>query len=619
MADIAQSGATKSWEPGKIDIPAFLERYQILGIIGQGGMGTVFKAYHLNLKRHVAIKTLRVDKIATVELVSRFRQEMELIGQMDHANVVRATDAGEKNGVFYLVMDFLSGCDLGTLVAKRGPLDLPNACELIRQAALGLDYIHQTLVHRDIKPSNLMLTNSGQVKVLDLGLAHCDLGGLSDRETTPQGYAVGTFAYMAPEQAAGTRAIDGRADIYSLGCTLFKLLTGKAPYSGPEYDNAAKLLYAHGNVPLTMVQEFHAMPEKIKPVLLRMTAKNPDERYRSGREVAEALAPLASTSNPGRLVAEGGTGLESVVRPLVHPIPDELSRLTKSLAETPSPTPTASTVAVAPRRRWFERKLPRTLAACVVAVALALPVLYVAIPDRKVDPPGPQAENNKAPLRSLDDLKRDQPFPLLDRKPLPIGGDLDNPVTHHWDEAGQFLTVTGDRNLLFLLGTTTLPSFDFEVRIKQKPDWTGDVGISWGYREDKTLKDQKVPRQDFAWFHYLRIVHQASDKGEPARYVQRGKGSLCYGQQLDVGIRLRLPYFEKNIQQLIGQVQVKIEVAGNRLARAEVGGQSLTDLLCTAEANAAFHGNGYQGGIGFFSLSHPATFSEARFVSRSKN
>ena len=183
-------------------------------------MGILFKGYHLNLKRFVAIKVIRIDRISRSEPVSRFLREMQAVGQMDHPNVVRATDAGEKNGICYLVMEYLIGSTLSHLVAERGPLQVADACELTRQAALGLDYIHQTLIHRDIKPSNLMLTSSGLVKILDLGLARLHEAATDDQERTPEGWTMGTRDYAAPEQAAGSAQIDVRAEWHFQLCAV---------------------------------------------------------------------------------------------------------------------------------------------------------------------------------------------------------------------------------------------------------------------------------------------------------------------------------------------------------------------------------------------------------------
>ena len=157
---------------------------------------------------------------------------MKALGRLDHPSIVRAMDADDEDGTHYLVMEYVDGIDLSEVVRRCGPLRVPEACELIRQAASGLQYIHEHgCVHRDIKPSNLMLTPAGQVKVLDLGLALLLSEQPAGGELTGSGQAMGTADYMAPEQILDSHGVDIRADIYSLGCTLYKLLVGRAPFS----------------------------------------------------------------------------------------------------------------------------------------------------------------------------------------------------------------------------------------------------------------------------------------------------------------------------------------------------------------------------------------------------
>ena len=190
---------------------------------------------------------------------------------------------------------------------------------------MGLNYIHQTLVHRDIKPSNLMLTTTGLVKVLDLGLARPGFGQVLDGELTPRGCAVGTFAYIAPEQATANVPVDGRADIYSLGCTLYKLLTNQTLFAGAEYDSPARQLHAHCHVPLTAVSGFSSIPDELKPVLLRMLAKDPVDRFATGQDVVNALTRFAAGSqNLCQLVEAAGSSMQAPLRPLSEPFPEVL-------------------------------------------------------------------------------------------------------------------------------------------------------------------------------------------------------------------------------------------------------------------------------------------------------
>ena len=314
------------------EMPTLLERFRIIGVLGRGGMGTVYKAFHLNLKRFVAIKTLRCSASRHSKIVQRFLREMESIGQLDHENVVRASDAGEKNGVLHLVMEFLPGLDLNKIVAERGPFAVRDACELVRQTARGLAYIHLSMIHRDIKPSNLLLTTSGIVKILDLGLARLHEGPI-DGEATPEGAVLGTYDYMAPEQVTGSAETDRRADIYSLGCTLFKLIVGHAPYSSDDYSTPAKKMFAHGNVPISQADGFDKIPAELRPILLRMTAKNPASRYANAEEVAIAIAPFAKGSVPARLLNPGD--IKESAAPLSRPQRDELSLLTQPPHDTP--------------------------------------------------------------------------------------------------------------------------------------------------------------------------------------------------------------------------------------------------------------------------------------------
>jgi hypothetical protein len=221
------------------------------------------------------------------------------MGQLSHQNLVTAADARNVNSWRLVVMEWIDGVDLQQFVAKHGPLPIHLACEVVRQAALGLQYAHEHgLIHRDIKPSNLMLTRSGAVKVIDMGLA------LAMEETTAQvtrpGAVLGTISYCAPEQFRDASTVDVRADIYSLGCTLFHLLTGKPPYG--ERRSFAEIVQAHLNEPFPTIGEFQSdIPEGMYDVLARMTAKEPASRFPSASAVAQALEPFAAGANLSQL------------------------------------------------------------------------------------------------------------------------------------------------------------------------------------------------------------------------------------------------------------------------------------------------------------------------------
>ena len=270
---------------------ATLREYQLLEKLGEGGMGAVYRAIHTRLDREVAIKLLSANRLRSSEAISRFEREMKAIGRLHHPNIVQAFDAGDVDGQYYLAMELVSGLELSTLVQRLGPLPVADACEIVRQAALGLQHAHENeLVHRDIKPSNLMLTDAGQVKILDLGLARLQEPLPDEREVTSTGQIMGTLDYMAPEQLGDTHSVDIRADIYSLGATLYKLLTGRAPYADKRYNTSQKKLMAIATKPVQPATDFRSdIPEDVVHVLNRMLAKDPDERFTAPAEVANAL------------------------------------------------------------------------------------------------------------------------------------------------------------------------------------------------------------------------------------------------------------------------------------------------------------------------------------------
>ncbi len=274
--------------------------YVVLDRIGQGGMGQVYKAQHKVMKRVVALKTLPSAATKSEKAVQRFRREVEVAARLAHPNIVTAHDAGESQGVHYLVMENVEGSDLSVLVRTKGTLPVQKALDYVLQAARGLEYAHsQNVIHRDIKPSNLLLDNKGTVKVLDMGLARLNTAvgaydSTGDESLTGTGQAMGTIDFMPPEQAENTKAADEKSDIYSLGCTLFYLLVGRSVYAG---DTAVMKLLAHreAEIPLLRAQR-PDVPEKLDLVFRKMVAKRPQDRQASMTEVIAELQECAAPS-----------------------------------------------------------------------------------------------------------------------------------------------------------------------------------------------------------------------------------------------------------------------------------------------------------------------------------
>ena len=279
-------------------LPPLLGEYELLEKLGAGGMGEVYKARHRRLDKLVALKVLLARSHGSKEGAARFLREMKAVGSLDHANVVEAHDAGEQDGIVYLVMKLIDGTDLARLVAKGGPLPVTEAFDCARQAALGLHYLHERgLVHRDVKPSNLMRTADGTVKILDLGLARWRAETAGDGDLTGPGDVMGTPDYIAPEQLRGAATVDGRADLYSLGGTLFYLLTGQTPFAHRKgmYD---KFEAQTRETPPDVRSLRPEVPAAVAELVHRLLAKKPEDRPRTAAEVAAALARAPAAVEP---------------------------------------------------------------------------------------------------------------------------------------------------------------------------------------------------------------------------------------------------------------------------------------------------------------------------------
>lgn len=276
-----------------------LGAYELIEPLGRGGMGSVYLALHQALGKQVAIKVLPRGMLTNSDAIARFQRETLAAGRLDHSAIVRATDAGEHRGIHYLVMDRIRGLDLSRLARALGPMPIADACEMIRQVALGLTYAHeQGMVHRDIKPSNLMLDESGQVKILDFGLVQFDGWDSPQQELTTVGQLMGTLDYMAPEQAERSGGVDHRADLYSLGATLFRLLSGRAPLvATPHQSPLEKLRLLIHHQPPSLRLFCPNAPEALVALVDQLLDSDPKKRPPSAAHVALALEPFTSGHN----------------------------------------------------------------------------------------------------------------------------------------------------------------------------------------------------------------------------------------------------------------------------------------------------------------------------------
>jgi hypothetical protein len=284
-------------------------RYEILGPLGAGGMGVVYKALHRHMDRVVAVKLLHRRLTGRPGFAERFASEVKALARLNHPNVVAAYDADRAGELHFVAMEYVEGESLDAVVRRRGPLPPAEACGLVRQAAAGLQHAAEHgIVHRDVKPANLLLTRSGVVKVVDFGLSRLAHDAEVAAGSAPP--VVGTPEYMAPEQARHPDRVDTRSDLYALGCTLYFLLAGRPPFRGP---GVLPVLLAHQDTAPPPIREVcPGVPAAVAAVLDRLLAKDPAARFATPAEAADALAaavvaehPASRSRWPRRLTAVG--------------------------------------------------------------------------------------------------------------------------------------------------------------------------------------------------------------------------------------------------------------------------------------------------------------------------
>ena len=283
------------FDPNEL-IGQVVDNYELIELLGCGANGAVFRARHNRLDREFALKLLSPHENRS-ESIEEFRREMKAIGQLDHPNIIHATDAGEANGRYFLAMEMLEGVDLSQLIRKTGPVSVANAAKIIQLAANGLHFAHERgMIHRDVKPSNLFFEFGGNIRLLDLGLVSWGDHSVDEERSV----ARGTADYMSPEQWQDFHHVDRQADIYSLGCTFYKLLIGNSPFADAIGSEAKMMAHLQSEFPSVRLGR-DDMPLGLDRILRRMTSKNPRERFESMQDVSNALENYSFDADLSRL------------------------------------------------------------------------------------------------------------------------------------------------------------------------------------------------------------------------------------------------------------------------------------------------------------------------------
>ncbi len=420
----------------------FLGRYRLLRLLGAGGMSQVYLAEHTRMHRRVAIKVLSTKLTREPGHLERFLVEARAIAALDHPNIIHAYNVDNDGGVYYLVMQYVEGHDLSRIVEVRGPLLPERAAEFIRQAAEGLAHAHaRGLIHRDVKPGNLMVDRTGTVKIADLGLAlQLDLEDTSLTRLLGQGL-LGTTDYLAPEQALDCHNVDARADIYSLGCTLYFLLTGRPPF--PEGTMAQRLMKHQSVEPASIYSLRADAPYEMVTICSKMMAKKPEDRFQNCRAVCTALSRWIAARNaaqtaiqraeiPEAILAEGSS--QSISQVLLATVSPEDDDERESLEKAPTvasprkpaePTIVSATTVADLYARRRKKALIVNLSLCAaaalaVSVGIWVGVTRLSVPAADHDTAGEAKGERGWIVFDWPSTERNGAKLLLDGKPVNV-------------------------------------------------------------------------------------------------------------------------------------------------------------------------------------------------------
>ncbi len=387
---LIESGIITSWHADKLLAGKykgfFLDKYKLLGHLGTGGMSSVYLAESKNTHQKRAIKVLPKKKVSDKSYLDRFYREGKAAASLNHPNIVRIYDINNSGDTHYMVMEYVQGADLHDTVRDHGPMSFEDVTEAMIQSAEGLLHAHEKkMVHRDVKPANLLRTEDGVIKILDLGLALFNSEGEESLTVLYNEKVMGTADYLSPEQAVNSHEVDHRADIYSLGCTLYYLLTGRPPYNNGTL--AQRIAMHQSKEPDSILESREDCPQALIDICTMMMRKNPDDRFADCAEIMTVFKQLRDSPDTFRLnlppptaipVSRSSSSKKAVAEPekvMATKVGSEYSIDTMSGSESGRIQPTPPTRAPAIRARqkkavpfWLVPALIVSMIACLVVV-----------------------------------------------------------------------------------------------------------------------------------------------------------------------------------------------------------------------------------------------------------
>lgn len=531
--DAANSGKMASVPPELVDHP----RYKIVGQIGAGGMGVVYRAEHRIMERSVALKVINSKLVESEDAIERFRLEVKAAARLSHRNIVTAFDAEVAGDSHFLVMEFVEGSSLWERVKHKGRLSVLHACNYVMQAANGLQHaMEQGMVHRDIKPNNLMRTKKGVVKILDFGLAkfaNQQLAEVEETGLTSADATLGTPDFIAPEQARSSRTADIRADIYSLGCTLYFLLSGRVPF--PTGTIMEKVVAHFEREPESLDSIRNDVPYEVASVISKMMAKDPDNRFQTPGEVAAALAPFGTPekSSIAKILTSQATVGNSATKPDTKPI----DAAAIDLSELPSKSASANKPSA--NKTSGNRISMLIIAGVIVAVgAAAIPFAMYAF------------WGGEAPTIMSADKEWIELLPQVDPSRDSVQGQ--------WRPTPQGLTVNSVANARLMLPYVPPEEYDFEVEFTRT---SGSNSIALHFVAGTGQATFDID----AWNEHLAGIQNINDETLRANATRVEDIELVNGQRHTALVQVRR-----------GEITVFLD--GNRLTTHRGDGSNLSML-----------------------------------------
>ena len=591
------------------DLPR-IHQYQLVRTLGRGGMGVVYEAFHVRLRRRVALKVISPQLASSQSVIDRFEREMAAIGQLSHPNIVQALDAGVDQTTHYLAMEYVDGANVESLCQQIGAMKIADACEIIRQAALGVAHAHLFgIVHRDIKPSNLLLSRDGCVKIADLGLA-CVRASEGVPPLTAIGAVIGTFDYMSPEQARSDE-VGQASDLYSLGASLFRMLTGRPLFSGQNYRSADRKMYGHiHDLPPRLATLRPDVPPALDNLVHRLVEKNPLERLHSTENVIAVLEPLSKTAQ-----------LKSLFSSDPCPVPTDLttkllhSGSTKKVSEVSRPNHSI-------------RKIQSSAAVLILMAFLLAGVLYwnrrstiqeittlvgISTTESDVQLRVPNAADTD-PSTSLELLKSKELqmrtwYPILDREPRKVIWPFDAQSSMGFDNGRSTLNASCSGIGILSFGSVDFKEYKLRLDLYQNR-WPGDVGVILGLRPHPDITGGFVA-QGF-------LLHKL-DQSEGGADLYMTRTRLVLTPMPDAEFRLtRLARRSAKLTVPAGLPEtVELEVLQQGLTHLRWGGVNVPEL-CDPEINKTYEPADYSGDAGIFMVESDVTVSMVQFMPLSR-